>query len=139
MEKYLQDAKQCRDIEDNYFDDNSTCQREESNLETAEQMVQPSKGIQIPLIQLFTADTNVAGNIPESLKADTGHTTPQECTAVYENQKQTVTSEVIEPVVNTQHGDGKHTVEDTTEETTTIQLQLPCISPTSRDKNQHAN
>ena len=97
LEKYLQDTEQCQALEDNYFDDNSTCQREKSNLETAEQMVQPSKGIQIPLIQLFTADTYVAGNIPESLQADTGHNTPQESTAVHENQKQTVTSEDIEP------------------------------------------
>ena len=93
-----------------------------------------SKGIQIPLIQLFAADTNVAGNVPESLKADTSHTTPQECTAVHKSQKQTVTSEDIEPVVNAQHCDEKHTVEDTTEETTTIQLQLLRISPTSKDK-----
>ena len=73
------------------IDDNSTCQREDSNPETAEQMVQPSKGIQIPLIQPFTADTNVARNILESLKADTSHTTSQECTTVHENQKQTAT------------------------------------------------
>ena len=45
-----------------------------------------------------------------------------------------MTSEDVEPVVNTQHHDGKHTVEDTTEETTTIQLQLSRISPTSMDK-----
>ena len=134
LEKNLQDTKQCQALEDNYFDNNSTCQREESNPETAEQMVQPSKSIQIPLIQPFTADTNVAGNIPESLKADTGHTTPQECTTVHKNQKQTATLEVIEPVANAQHGDGKHTVEDTTDETTAVQSQLPCISPTSRDK-----
>ena len=41
LEKYLQDAKQCRALEVNYFDDNSTHQREEPNPETAEQMVQP--------------------------------------------------------------------------------------------------
>ena len=134
LEKYLQDAEQCRALEVNYFDDNATCQSEEPNPETAEQTVQPSKGIQIPLIQPFTADTNVARNIPESLKADTSQTTPQECTAVHEKQKQTMTSEDIEPVVNIQHHDGKHTVEDTTEETTTVQSQLSCISPTSMDK-----
>ena len=87
LEKYLQDAKQCRALEVNYFDDNATCQSEEPNPETAEQTVQPSKGIQIPLIQPSTADTNLARNIPESLKADTGYTTPQECTAVHEKQK----------------------------------------------------
>ena len=97
LEKYLKDAEQCQALEVNYFDDNATCQRKEPNLETAEQTVQPSKGIQIPLIQPSTADTNVAGNIPESLKAGTGHATSHECTAVHENQKQTVTSEDIDP------------------------------------------
>ena len=71
--------------------------REEPNPETAEQMVQLSKGIQIPLIQLSTADTNVAGNIPESLKAGTGHATSHEHTAACENQKQTATSEDVDP------------------------------------------
>ena len=33
-----------------------------------------------------------------------------------------------------QHCDRKHTVEDTTEETTTVQSQLSHISPTSMDK-----
>ena len=33
-----------------------------------------------------------------------------------------------------QHHDGKHTVEDTTEETTTVQSQLSCILSTSMDK-----
>ena len=37
-------------------------------------------------------------------------------------------------MANAQCCDGKHTVEDTTEETTTIQSQLLCISPTSMDK-----
>ena len=124
LEKYLQDAEQCQALEVNYFD-------EEPNPETAEQTVQPSKGIQIPLIQLSTADKHLARNIPESLKADT---TPQEHTAVHEKQKQTMTSEDIEPVVNAQHCDGKHTVEDSTEETTTVQSQLSCISPISIDK-----
>ena len=134
LEKYLQEAKQCRALEVNYFDDNTTCQREEPNPETAEQMVQPSKGIQLPLIQLSTADTNVAGDIPESLKEGTSHATSHECTAVPKNQKQTATSEDVDPVANAQHCDGKHTVEDTTEETTTVQSQLSCISPTSMDQ-----
>ena len=100
LEKYLQEAEQCRALEVNYFDNNATCQREEPNLETAEQTVQPSKGIQIPLIQPSTADTNVAGNVPGSLKAGTSHATSHECTAVHENQKQTATSEDIDPAAN---------------------------------------
>ena len=45
-----------------------------------------------------------------------------------------MTLEDIDPVANAQHCDGKHTVEDTTEKTTTVQLQLSHISPTSMDK-----
>ena len=59
-----------------------------------------------------------------SLKAGTGHATSHECTAVYENQKQTATSEDADAAANAQHCDGKHMVEDTTEETTTVQSQL---------------
>ena len=92
LEKYLQDAEQHQALEVNYFDDNATCQAEEPNPKTTEHIIQPSKGIQIPLIQPFTADTNVARNILESLKADTGYTTPQERTAIHEKQKQTTTS-----------------------------------------------
>ena len=133
-EKHLQEAEQRQALEVNYFDNNATCQREEPNPETAEQTVQLSKDIQIPLIQLSTADTNVAGNIPESLKAGTGHVTSHKCTAAHENQKQTATSEDIDPAANAQHCDRKHTVEDTTEETTTVQSQVLCISSTSMDK-----
>ena len=75
LEKYLQDAEQHRALEVNYFDDNTTCQSKEPNPEAAEQIIQPSKGIKIPLIQPFTADTNVARIILESLKADICHTT----------------------------------------------------------------
>ena len=74
LEKYLQDAKQCGVLEVNYFDENTTGQNEESNPEDAEQTSQFSKDNQIPPMQTFTADTNVAKNTPESLKSDTGHT-----------------------------------------------------------------
>ena len=43
LEKYLQDAKQHRALEVNYFDDNATGQNEEPNLENTEQTVQLSK------------------------------------------------------------------------------------------------
>ena len=43
LEKYLQDAKQHRALEVNYFDDNTTGQNEEPNLEDTEQTIQLSK------------------------------------------------------------------------------------------------
>ena len=45
-----------------------------------------------------------------------------------------MTLEDIEPDVNAQHHDEKHTVEDTTKETTTAQLQPLCVLPNSMDK-----
>ena len=39
LEKYLPDAEQCRALEVNYFDDNTTGQNDESNPEDAEQTV----------------------------------------------------------------------------------------------------
>ena len=65
LEKYLQDAKQRQALEVNYFDDNAICQREEPNLEDAEQTIQSSKDNQIPPTQMFIADINVARNAPE--------------------------------------------------------------------------
>ena len=77
LEKYLQDAEQCQALEVNYFDDNTTGQNEEANLEDAEQTIKFSKDNQIPPRQTFTADTNVVKNPLESLKSDTGHTSRQ--------------------------------------------------------------
>ena len=47
LEKYLQDAKQHRALEVNYFDNNATGQNEEPNSEDAEQTIQSSKDNQI--------------------------------------------------------------------------------------------
>ena len=69
MEKYLQDAKQCRALEVNYLDDNATGQNEEPNPDDVEQTIQFSKDNQIPPSQTLTADTNVARNPLESLKS----------------------------------------------------------------------
>ena len=59
LEKYLQDAKQHRALEVNYFDDNTTGQNAESTPEDAEQTT--------------NVNLRVTKNPPESLKADTGH------------------------------------------------------------------
>ena len=106
LEKYLQDAEQCRALEVNYFDDNATGQNEEPNLEDAEQTIQPSKDNQVPPTQTSTADTNVARNAPESLKQDTDHTQRQHLpvhTDADEKRQQIKTSEDIEEDANAQH------------------------------------
>ena len=58
LEKYLQDAEQCRALEVTYFDDNTTGQNAKSSPEDTE--------------QTSTANIRVTKNTPESLKADTG-------------------------------------------------------------------
>ena len=126
LEKYLQDAEQRRAFEVNYFDDNATGQNEEPNLEDTEQTIQLSKDNQIPPTKTITADTNVARKPPKSLKSDTGHTSRQHlpvCTDADEKRQQIKTSEDIKQDANTQHWDGKHPVEDTPEETTSIQSE----------------
>ena len=126
LEKYLQDAKQCRALEVNYFDDNTTGQNEEPNLEDAEQAIQPSKDNQIPPTQTFTTDTNVARNAPDSLKQDTGHILRQHLpvhTDADEKRQQIKTSEDVEEDANAQHWEGKQPVVDITREPIPIQSE----------------
>ena len=121
LEKYLQDAKQCRALEVNYFDDNATGQNEEPNPEDVEQTIQFSKDNQIPPSQTFTADTYIARNPPESLKSDTGHTSRQHlpaCTDADEKHQQIKTSEDVK-----QDAKAQHPMKDNPKETTSIQSE----------------
>ena len=121
MEKYLQDAEQCRALEVNYFDDNDTCQNKEPNPEYAEQTIQFSKDNQMPPSQTFTADTNVARDPSESLKSDTGHTSRQRLpvhTDADEKCQQIKTSEDI-----SQDAKAQHPMKETPEETTSIESE----------------
>ena len=121
LEKYLQDAEQCRALELNYFDDNASCWSKEPNLEDAEQTIQASKGNPVSAKQMSIKDIEVARNVPESLKSDTGHTPRQHSQVrsdVDEKRQQSTTSEDIEQDTNTQHHDGKHPFEDLTREPT---------------------
>ena len=121
FEKYLQDAKRCRALEVNYFDDNATGQNEEPNPEDAEQTIQFSKDNQIPPSQTFTADTNIARNPLESLKSDTSHASRQHLPArtdADESCQQIKTSEDVE-----QDAKAQHPMKDTPEETTLIQSE----------------
>ena len=137
LEKYLQDAEQCRALEVNYFDDNARCRSEEPNLEDAGQTIQPSKSNQISSKQMSIEDIKAARNAPESLKSDTGHTSRQHSkvsTDADKRHQQIMTSEDAEQDTNTKHRDGKHPVEDTTRESTPMQSERPSTLPTSTDK-----
>ena len=81
LEKYLQDAEQHQALEVNYFDGNATGQNAESSPEDTE--------------QTSTANIQVMKNLPESLKADTGHAPRQHlsaCTSAEEKCQQPKTS-----------------------------------------------
>ena len=66
-------------------------------------------------------DIDVAKNVPESPKLDTGHTSrhlSQVCTDADEKHQQITTSEGVEQGTDVQQEDGKHSVEDVTREPT---------------------
>ena len=130
LEKYLQDAKQCRALEVNYFNDNTTGQNDESSPEDAEQTIQFSKDNQVSSAQTSTANTRVTKNPPESLKLDTGHTSRQYLsvrTSAEEKCQQPKTSkEDFEQDVEAQYPTA-----DTTEVTTLTQSEWLHTLPTS--------
>ena len=77
LDKYLQDAEQCRALKLNYFDDITSHMSEEPILEDAEQKTQSSKGNPSLAKHKFIEDTDVERNVPESLKLDTSCTLRQ--------------------------------------------------------------
>ena len=88
LEKYLQDAEQCRTLEVIYFDDNTTGQNDESSPEDAEQTIKFFKDNQVSSAQTSTVNTRVTKNALESLKSDTSHTSRQHlsvCTSAEKN------------------------------------------------------
>ena len=126
MEKYLQDAEQCRALEVNYFNDNARCTSDEPNLEDAGQTIQSSKGNQVSSKQTSIEDINVPRNTPESLKSDTGHTSRQHLpvrTDADEKCQQIKTLEDVEEDANAQHRDGKQPVVGITREPIPIQSE----------------
>ena len=126
LEKYLQDAEQCCALEVNYFNDNTRCMSEESNLEDAGQTIQSSKGNQVSSKQTSIEDANVARNAPESLKSDIGHISKQHlpvCTDADEKRQQIMTSKDVEQDANAQHHDGKHPLVDITREPLSMQSE----------------
>ena len=128
LDKYLQDAEQCRALELNYFDDINSCMSEEPILEDAEWTTQSSKGNPSSAKQKSIEDIHVTRNAPESLKSDTGPTSRQPsqvCTGAEEKCQQITTSEDAEQDTDAQHGDGKHSVEDVTREPTPRHSEQP--------------
>ena len=121
--KYLQDAKQCCDLELNYSDDITSPMSAEPTLEDAEQTSQSSECNPSLAKQKSIEETDSATNILESLKIDTGHTSrclSQACTDADEKHKQSMTSEGAEHDTDTQQEDGEHPAEDIARESTSM-------------------
>ena len=133
LERYLQDAKQCRALEVNYFDDNTTGQHDESSSEDTEQIIQFSKDNQVSSAQISAANTRVTMNPPESLKSDTGHTSRQHSSAHTSTkekcQEPKTSKEDIELDV-----EARYPTADAFEETTLMQSDQLHTLPTSTDE-----
>ena len=133
MEKYLQDAEQCRALEVNYFDDNATGQNDEYSSADAVQTIQFSKGNQVSSAQIPTVNTRVMMNPPESLKSDTGCTSRQHSsapTSAKEIRQQPKTSkEDVE-----QHVEAQYPTADASEETTLTKSDQLHTLPTSTNE-----
>ena len=72
--KYLQDAEQCCALELNYFDDITSPTSVEPTMEDVEQTSQSSECNPSLDKQKSLEETELAANVPDSLKIDTGHT-----------------------------------------------------------------
>ena len=78
LDQYLQDAEQLRASEANYFDDTVRPTNKSPVSETEEQVNQTSQNNLSTAKQESTDETELAINILESLKTDTGHTLQQQ-------------------------------------------------------------
>ena len=74
LDKCLQDAEQCHALEDNYFDDTTRPTSIEPMSEAAEQTNESSEYNLSTAKQESMEEVELAVNILESLKVDTGHT-----------------------------------------------------------------
>ena len=81
-------------------------------------------------------DIDVAKNVPESLKLDTGCTSRhllQVCTDADEKHQQIMTSEGVEQDTDAQQQDGEHSVEDITRKHTPMHSEQLCTTLTCAD------
>ena len=138
MDKYLQDAEQCRALELNYFDDTTSPTHAEPTLEDAEQASQSSEHNQSSAKQKSIEETDSATNILESLKIDTSCTSrrpSQARTDADEKSQQSMNSEEgDEHDTDTQQEDSEHSVEDVTREPTLIHSEQLCTTLTCADE-----
>ena len=99
LDKYLEDAEQCRALELNYFNDITSHMSEEHIFEDLEEISQSSKCTSSSVKQKSIEDIEAAKNIPESPQLDTGHTSrhlSQVCTDADKKCQQIMTSEDVE-------------------------------------------
>ena len=121
LEKYLQDAEQCHALEDNYFDDTTRPTRIELMSEAAEQTNKSSEYNLSTAQQESMEEVELAVNILESLKMDTGHTLQhpsQSATDTNEKHQQSLPSESAEQDADAHQEDDELPAKDVARELT---------------------
>ena len=130
LDKYLQDAEQLRALEVNYFDDSIRPTNTSLMSEMVKQVNRSSQNNLPTAKQESTEELELAINIPESLKIDTGHTlqcqpvlksTSQQGIDRDANCQQHQLQDQAEQDADVLHGDNDHTAIDSITESTSIQ------------------
>ena len=130
LDKYLQDAEQCRALEVNYFDDTTRPTNILSMSEATEQVNESSKYNLPPAMQESMEEVELAVYIPESLKIDTSHSlqpqlvlrsTSQPCKDTDERCQQCPLQEHAEQDTEVHQDDDEHSAKDTAVEATSTQ------------------
>ena len=123
LDKYLQDAEQCRALELNYFDDTTRSTSVEPMSEDAEQINDSPSYNLSSAKQMCMEETVSAVNIPESLEIDMGCTLccpSQPCTDTDQKHPQSPSPKSAEQDTDAHQEDEEHQVEDVAREPTLI-------------------
>ena len=136
LDKYLQDAEQWRALEDNYFDDTTRPTSIEPMSEVEEQTNESSEYNLSTAKQESMEEVELAVNIPESLKIDTGHTLrhpSQSSTNTNKKRQQSPPSESTEQDADAHQEDNEHPAEDIARELTSSHSDqlLSALLPTA--------
>ena len=87
--------------------------------------------------QTSVEDTDAVTNVPESPKQGTGHTLRhllQVCTDADKKCQQSITSEGVQQDTDAQQEDDKHSLEEVTRKTTSMQSEQPLTMPICADE-----
>ena len=128
LDKYLQDAEQCRALELNYFDNTTRPTSVEPMSEAAEQTNKSSDYNLSSAKQKSMEETESTANVQESLRTDTSHTSLcplQPCIDTDKKCQQSPSSEHAEQDADAHQEDDEHPAKDVTRELTSIHSDQP--------------